>query len=260
MTTDSIEMTGDRESRAAELAERIRSGGALPEHVAIIMDGNGRWAEARGLPRWLGHREGMKAVRRAVEAGLDLGLRHMTLYAFSQENWDRPTIEVNALMKLLAEFVKIEKKDLQNRGVRTRVFGDLSRLPPAAINSIRDLEDTTAEGTRLDLHIAISYGSRAEIVEAARRLAVDVSQGRLDADGITGKDLADRLYTAEWPDPDLLIRTSGEFRISNFLLWQIAYAEIHVTPVLWPDFDRLSLFEAVADFQSRDRRFGRVDA
>ena len=202
----------------------------------------------------------MKAVRRAVEAGLDLGLRHMTLYAFSQENWDRPTIEVNALMKLLAEFVHIEKRDLRDRGVRTRVFGDLERLSPPALVAIRDLEDTTAAGTKLDLHIAISYGSRAEIVEAARRLAVDVSQGRLDPDEITDRDLADRLYTADWPDPDLLVRTSGEFRISNFLLWQIAYAEIHVTPVLWPDFDRLSLFEAVADYQSRDRRYGKVDA
>lgn len=247
------------EEQADALLEQIRSG-ELPRHVAIIMDGNGRWAAERGLPRWRGHVEGMRAVRRTVEASLELGIDHLTLYAFSLENWARPAQEVSALMRLLNEFVDRETEELRARGVRTRVFGDREMLPPAARKSVESLEKTTAGGSALCLNVAISYGARDEIARAARRLAELVAAGRLEAADIDPARFADELYTAGWPDPDLLVRTSGEMRVSNFLLWQIAYAEIHVTPVLWPDFGRETLFAAVADYQRRERRFGGVTA
>ena len=241
------------------LLERLRSG-ELPRHVAIIMDGNGRWAADRGLPRWRGHVEGMRAVRRTVEASLELGIEHLTLYAFSLENWSRPVQEVSALMRLLKEFVEREKEELRERGVRTRVFGDRERLPAGARESVDSLESTTAEGDAMCLNVAISYGSRDEIAHAARKLAELVAAGQLDPADIDPDLLAEQLYTADWPDPDLLVRTSGEMRISNFLLWQIAYAELYVTPVLWPDFGREALFAAVLDYQRRERRFGGVTA
>lgn len=241
-----------------DLAE-LRAGD-VPRHVAIIMDGNGRWAEERGLPRWRGHREGMRSVRTAVETALEAGLDHLTLYAFSRENWSRPPEEVGALMRLLAEFVDREREELREQGVRTRVFGDRDRLPPAARASVERLEATTSGGDRLQLNVAISYSSRDEITAAARALAEDAAAGRIDPSAITAADLAARLYTADWPDPDLLVRTSGEFRISNFLLWQIAYAEIYVTDVYWPDFGRADFFAAIRDYQRRDRRFGGVTA
>jgi undecaprenyl diphosphate synthase len=222
------------------------------------MDGNGRWAAERGLPRWRGHREGMRAVRRAVESSLELGLEHLTLYAFSRENWSRPEQEVGALMRLLAEFVDRERAELRDQGVRTVVFGDRDRLPSTARASVERLEETTAAGTRLQLNVAISYGARDEITNAAREIARLAAEGTLDPETLTPEKFAAHLHTAGWPDPDLLVRTSGEMRISNFLLWQIAYSEIHVTPVLWPDFDREDLVAAVADYQRRDRRFGRV--
>lgn len=243
--------------RADDLLDQLRAGG-LPRHVAIIMDGNGRWAADRGLPRWHGHAEGMRAVRRTVEASLELGIEHLTLYAFSLENWSRPAPEVSALMKLLNEFVEREKEELRERGVLTRVFGDRERLPAAARKSVESLESTTAGGDAMCLNVAISYGSRDEITHAARRLADLVATGQLDASDIDKKRFADELYTAGWPDPDLLVRTSGEMRLSNFLLWQIAYAELYVTPQLWPDFGREGLFAAVDDYQRRDRRFGGV--
>jgi len=230
----------------------------LPRHVAVIMDGNGRWAAERGLPRWRGHVEGMRAVRRTVEAALELGIDHLTLYAFSLENWSRPAPEVGALMKLLNEFVEREKAELRERGVRTRVFGDRDLLPTAARKAVESLETTTAGGEAMCLNVAISYGSRDEIARAARKLAELVAAGELDASDIDPARLADELYTAGWPDPDLLVRTSGEMRISNFLLWQIAYSELYVTPVLWPDFGKQGLVAAVEEYQRRDRRFGRV--
>ena len=230
----------------------------VPRHVAIIMDGNGRWAAQRGLPRWRGHREGMRSVRSAVETALEIGLEHLSLYAFSRENWSRPIEEIGALMSLLAEFVDREREELRDQGVRTRVFGDRGRLPPAALASVERLESTTAGGDRMQLNVAISYGSRDEITAAARALCRDVVAGRLDPGAITPDDLAARLYTAGWPDPDLLVRTSGELRISNFLLWQIAYAEIYVTETLWPDFRRDQFLAAIREYQGRDRRFGGV--
>lgn len=231
----------------------------VPRHVAVIMDGNGRWARGRGLPRWEGHRAGMRAVREAIEGAIEAGVGHLTLYAFSQENWRRPRVEVLALMELLREYVEREKEELVQEGVRVSVFGERSRLSEQTEAAIRDLEEATRSGDRLQLHLAISYGSRSEIARSARRLARRCVEGRLEPGEIDEERFAAELYTAGWPDPDLLIRTSGEHRISNFLLWQIAYAELYVTSVLWPDFDRSRLFEAILDFQHRDRRFGRVE-
>lgn len=247
---------GSRESR--DLLEAVRAGGGPPVHVAVIMDGNGRWAHERGLARWEGHREGMAAVRETVEGALEVGLEHLTLYAFSSENWSRPEDEVSALMELLEEFVEREKEELRRNGVHVSVFGERERLSEAARAAVRELEAHTRAARRLHLHLAISYGSRQEIAAATRALAGRVARGELPPEGIDEDLLAGELYTAGWPDPDLLIRTSGELRISNFLLWQIAYAEIHVTEVLWPDFGRSDLYRAILDFQGRERRFGRV--
>lgn len=243
-----------------DLLELMREAGDLPGHVALIMDGNGRWAGERGLPRWMGHREGMKSVRRCVEASLEAGLKHLTLYAFSRENWDRPAEEVEALMSLLVEYVERESEDLLLNGVKVRAFGDLDRLTDRARQSVQVLEATTAPGDKLQLNLAISYGSRDEILRAVRRLAEQVSRGEIMPADVDAARFEQQLYTAGWPDPDLLIRTSGELRVSNFLLWQIAYAELYVTPVLWPDFGRRELFEAILEYQRRERRFGRVSA
>ncbi len=241
-----------------DLLERIRLQGAVPAHVAIIMDGNGRWARERSLPRPLGHAAGMAAVREAVEGCLDAGVGVLTLFAFSQENWHRPADEIEALMQLLEDYIAREVAELRARGARVHVLGDVTRLAPGARAALDRFVSETAGGTELDLNLCISYGSRAEIARAARGLAEEVQAGRLHPAEIDEAAVARRLYTAPWPDPDLLIRTSGEMRISNFLLWQLAYAELYVTPVLWPDFTRRDLFEAILAFQGRDRRFGRV--
>jgi undecaprenyl diphosphate synthase len=241
-----------------DLLERIRIQGAVPAHIAIIMDGNGRWARERSLPRPLGHAAGMAAVREAIEGCLDAGVDVLTLFAFSQENWQRPAEEIEALMQLLEEYIAKEVAELRARGARVHVLGDVSRLAPSARAALDRIVQETAGGSTLDLNLCISYSSRAEITRAARLLAEEVQAGRLHPAEIGEEALARRLYTASWPDPDLLIRTSGEMRISNFLLWQLAYAELYVTPVLWPDFTRRDLFEAILAFQGRDRRFGRV--
>ena len=240
------------------LLQRIRLNGAIPTHVAVIMDGNGRWAQGRSLPRPLGHAAGMGAVREAVEACLATGVEVLTLFAFSQENWQRPADEIAALMNLLEEYIQKEMSDLRERRVAVRFLGELDRLVPSACEAVERIVATTAGGDALALNICVSYGSRAEITRAARLLAEDVASGRIKPEQVDEEALARRLYTAGWPDPDLLIRTSGEQRISNFLLWQLAYAEFHVSPVLWPDFTRQHFFEAILDFQRRDRRFGRV--
>jgi undecaprenyl diphosphate synthase len=240
------------------LLQRIRLNGAIPTHVAVIMDGNGRWAQGRALPRPLGHAAGMAAVREAVEACLATGVEVLTLFAFSQENWQRPAGEIAALMSLLEEYIQKEMSDLRSRRVTVRFLGEIDRLVPTARAAVDRIVSTTAGGDALALNICVSYGSRAEITRAARLLAEDVVAGRMTPEQIDEEALAHRLYTAAWPDPDLLIRTSGEQRISNFLLWQLAYAEFHVSPVLWPDFTRQHFFEAILDFQRRDRRFGRA--
>ena len=243
-----------------DLLPAIRRDGRIPAHIAVIMDGNGRWAQARALPRPAGHKAGMAAVRELVEGGLEAGVRVLTLFAFSQENWQRPAGEIEALMSLLEEYIAREMRELRAQGVTVRILGDIDRLTGGARAAAERIVAETEGGTRLALNLCISYGARAEIVRAARLLAEDVAAGRLVPAEIDEKALARRLYTAEWPDPDLLIRTSGEMRISNFLLWQLAYAELYVTPVLWPDFTRRHLFEAILEFQRRDRRFGRVPA
>ncbi len=243
---------------AEALLDAVRLNGTVPAHIAVIMDGNGRWAQARGLPRPAGHQAGMNSVREIVEGGVQAGVSVLTLFAFSQENWNRPAGEIAALMMLLEAYVASETTELRERGVSVRILGDLDRLAPAARDAATRCVEATAGGTALDLNLCISYGSRAEITRAARRLGEQVAAGTLAPEAITEERLAAELFTAPWPDPDLLIRTSGEQRLSNFLLWQLAYAEIHVTPVLWPDFTRANLFEAILDFQRRDRRFGRV--
>jgi undecaprenyl diphosphate synthase len=241
-----------------DLLRRIKLHGAIPAHIAIIMDGNGRWAKGRSLPRPLGHHAGMRAVREVVEACLKADVGVLTLFAFSQENWQRPALEIEALMSLLEEYISREADNLREKGVTVNILGDLERLAPPARRAIDRVVQETAAGTELALNLCISYSSRAELARAARILAEEVAAGRLDPSEIDEEALGRRLYTAPWPDPDLLIRTSGEMRISNFLLWQLAYAELYVTPVLWPDFTRRHLFEAILEFQRRDRRFGRV--
>ncbi len=243
-----------------DLLARIRVHGAVPRHIAIIMDGNGRWARERHMPRPFGHRSGMKAVRAVVEGCLDAGVEWLSLFAFSQENWQRPETEVSALMSLLEEYIAREASELREQGVRVRVHGDLGRLSAPAAAAVERVMRDTEGGDKLGLNLFISYGGRAELVRAARLLAIDVQAGRLTVDGIDEAAFRERLFTAGCPDPDLLIRTSGEQRLSNFLLWQVAYAELYISSVLWPDFGRLALFEAILDFQRRDRRFGRVTA
>ena len=238
------------------LLQRIRLNGAIPTHVAVIMDGNGRWAQGRSLPRPLGHAAGMGAVREAVEACLATGVEVLTLFAFSQENWQRPADEIAALMNLLEEYIQKEMSDLRERRVAVRFLGELDRLVPSAREAVERIVATTAGGDALALNICVSYGSRAEITRAARLLAEDVASGRIKPEQVDEEALARRLYTAGWPDPDLLIRTSGEQRISNYLLWQAAYSELHFTDVLWPDFSRADLETALDAYAARTRRFG----
>ena len=238
--------------------EQVRLNRAVPQHIAIIMDGNGRWARGRKLPRPLGHHAGMRAVREVVAGCLEAGVEVLTLFAFSQENWQRPAPEIEALMGLLEEYIAREADELREKQVSVRILGDLDRLGSSARAAVERVMAHTAGGDALALNLCISYSSRAEIARAARLLAEDAAAGRLDPAEIDEDRFAQHLYTAPWPDPDLLIRTSGEMRISNFLLWQLAYAELYVTPVLWPDFTRQNLFEAILDYQRRERRFGRV--
>jgi undecaprenyl diphosphate synthase len=247
-------------SNAADLLAQIRVHGAVPRHVAIIMDGNGRWARERRMPRPFGHRSGMRAVREVVEGAVEVGLEELSLFAFSQENWQRPSTEITALMSLLEEYVAREADELYDRGVRVRVLGALERLTPEASAAVARVVAQTAANDRLTLNLFISYGARAELVRAARLIADDVAAGRLEVAAVDEAEFASRLYTAGSPDPDLLIRTSGEQRISNFLLWQVAYSELYLSRVLWPDFTRGDLYAAIRDFQLRDRRFGRVHA
>lgn len=232
----------------------------IPHHVAVIMDGNGRWARERGLPRHEGHRAGMEAVREVVEGSVEAGVQILTLFAFSTENWNRPQEEILALMTLLQLYVEKEKDGLRDQGVRVRVRGDLERLSPEVRASIESIERETGSGERLLLNLMISYSGRAELLRAVRALAEQVRAGILEPEGIEASTLEEVLDTAGLPDPDLLIRTSGELRLSNFMLWQLAYTELHISPVLWPDFRRQHLFQAIEDYQRRERRFGRVTA
>ena len=230
----------------------------LPRHVAVIMDGNGRWATSRGLERQAGHIEGAKTVRRITEASVEAGIRYLTLYAFSIENWNRPQDEVNALMSLLVKSLREETSLLMQHGIRLRVIGDTDSLSPDVRRELEETLRLTEANTRMDMILALSYGARWELTRAAKRMAQAVREGQLAADDITEARFGDYLCTAGIPDPDLLIRTSGELRISNFLLWQIAYSELYFTPVLWPDFTKEMFFEAIVNYQQRQRRFGKT--
>lgn len=238
--------------------EQLLSGfeGQVPRHVAIIMDGNGRWATSRGMNRLRGHHEGANAVRRVVESCRYLGVEILTLYAFSSQNWQRPVDEVSGLMALFDLYIQKERKQLIENNVAVKIIGDRERLGPKLQAAIAQLEAATAPGAQMILQVAVSYGGRDEILRATRALAKRAQAGELDPTSIDETTFAAELYTADQPDPDLVIRTSGEFRISNFLLWQIAYSEIYVSDVLWPDFNEARLLEAFADFGGRERRFG----
>jgi undecaprenyl diphosphate synthase len=240
------------------LEAKILRRGNLPRHVAIIMDGNGRWARRRGLPRVAGHRAAIKAVREAVKGCGNLGIAYLTLYTFSVENWNRPAREVNALMKFLRNTLEAETEELNSNNVRLKAIGRIADLPEPVKRELDRAKKALDKNTGLNLVLALSYGGRTEIVDAVNKIAHELESGDLEYEDIDTDLFASKLYTGGIPDPDLLIRTSGEMRISNFLLWQIAYSELWITDVLWPDFRRRHLYEAVMDYQERERRFGRV--
>ena len=231
---------------------------SAPLHVGIIMDGNGRWAKARGLPRFEGHRRGVEAVRRAVRSARELGLRYLTIYSFSSENWSRPAEEISDLMGLLKRFVRNDLAELHQNNVRVKVIGARGNLAPDVAALLAEAEELTCDNGGLTLVVAFNYGARQEIAEAARRLAADALEGKIAAASIDEASLSARLDTAGIPDPDLVIRTSGEQRLSNFLLWQAAYAELVFLPIHWPDFDHAAFVSALAQYAARERRFGNV--
>ena len=251
------ETTPDASAHEADLLARIDRE-RLPSHVAVIMDGNGRWAESQGKPRVFGHRNGVKAVDQTVEAAAELGIDYLTLYAFSTENWGRPQDEVDALMALLVETIKQEVPTLLKNDISLESIGDLSRLPAHSRETLLQAIDDTKQGKRMTLVLALNYSAKWEIVEAVRSIAHRAATGRLDPMNISETTITEALSTRGMPDPELLIRTSGETRISNFLLWQLAYAELHFTETFWPDFRKAHFYEALLEFQSRERRFGRT--
>jgi undecaprenyl diphosphate synthase len=228
----------------------------LPRHVAMIMDGNGRWAKQRGLPRVEGHRVGAESVRAIIRTAGELGIKYLTLYAFSVENWSRPKDEVDTLMKYLARYMKSEFAELNKSNVRLEVIGQVHRLPEFVQKQLKKTQEGLSKNNGLTLIMALSYGGRTEIVEAVRSIAAKAKKGELDPAEINEQVVADHLYTRNWPDPDVLIRTSGEMRVSNFLLWQISYSELVVTPTLWPDFRKPQFYEALEEYARRHRRFG----
>lgn len=241
-----------------EAQKKLQARGAIPTHIAVIMDGNGRWAREQGRARVVGHREGVESVRDITEASAELGVEFLTLYTFSTENWGRPRKEVNALMRLLVRTTRHELKTLTKNGIRLNALGDLDQLPSEAQKELRYAMRETADNDRMTLNLALSYSGRWELVNAGRELARMAAAGKLDPNDIDENAVAGLLSTAGMPDPDLLIRTGGEYRISNFLLWQLAYTELHFTECYWPAFRRSQLYAAIRDFQNRDRRFGTV--
>ncbi|HLB33115.1 MAG: di-trans,poly-cis-decaprenylcistransferase [Verrucomicrobia bacterium RIFCSPHIGHO2_12_FULL_41_10] len=227
-----------------------------PRHIAIIMDGNGRWAKERGWPRIKGHEQGSQSVRECLNACLEVGVEYLTLYAFSSENWKRPAIEVQGLMVLLEHYLTNKIAEMNGNGVRFNAIGRLEKLPEAVRRRLQKTISETAHNTKLTLTLALNYGGRDEIVDAVKTIAHQAVRGKIDPEAITEEIVAQNLYTADMPDPDLLVRTSGEHRLSNFLLWQLSYTEIYVTSKLWPDFNKEDLLVAIEDYQRRDRRFG----
>ena len=230
----------------------------VPKHVAIIMDGNGRWAKGRGKLRMFGHHNGVTSVRDVVEGADAIGVKYLTLYTFSSENWNRPRLEVSAIMELMVSTIHSEIAGFMKNNIRLKAIGELNMLPEKCFRELHAAIDKTSVNTGITLTLALSYSSRMEIVQAAKNIALKVKQGELNIDDINDETFGNNLYTNEMPDPELLIRTSGEFRISNYLLWQIAYAELYFTDKLWPDFRKDDLFKAIADYQKRERRFGKT--
>jgi undecaprenyl diphosphate synthase len=252
-------MRRSTESELLPQREALVASGNLPRHVAIIMDGNGRWATRRGLPRIAGHHAGRRAVREAVEGCTDLGIEFLTLYTFSTENWNRPITEVTGLMSFLRQVLLEEREELRKNNVRMEAIGRIQDLPAEVRAELDRTIEELRGNTGLRLLLALSYSGRAELVDCLRRIASRVQDGALSAHEIDESLIENNLYTSGYPNPDLLIRTSGEMRLSNFLLWQLAYAEIYVTDTLWPDFRRRDLYRAISEYQKRDRRFGRVE-
>jgi undecaprenyl diphosphate synthase len=236
----------------------VEAKASMPKHVAIIMDGNGRWAKRHGLPRVEGHRRGADSAREIIRAAGELGVKYLTLYAFSAENWNRPKDEVDALMKYLVHYLKTETSELNKNNVRLEVIGQIWRLPDNVQEHLKKSIATLSKNNGLTLVMALSYGSRIEIVEAVRRISEEVKRGKLEPGDVTEEVISQHLWTRNIPDPDLLIRTSGEMRVSNFLLWQISYSELVITPTLWPDFRKPQFFEALEEYARRHRRFGGV--
>lgn len=228
----------------------------LPQHIAIIMDGNGRWAKAQGKHRIFGHKNGVKAVREATEGCAEIGVKHLTLYAFSTENWNRPKMEVSALMELLFMTIGKEIKTLQKNNIRLNAIGHIHNLPESNRKALTEVIEATKNNTRMTLTLALSYGSREELSEAAKKIAIDYKEGKISLDEINQEKISEHLYTHNIPDPELMIRTSGEHRISNFLLWQLAYTELYFTEKFWPEFAKNDLYKAIYDYQQRERRFG----
>jgi len=230
----------------------------LPQHLAVIMDGNGRWAKSKGKLRVFGHQNGVKAVREVTEGCAELGIPYLTLYAFSTENWNRPQKEVIALMSLLVETIRKELKTLNDNNIRLKAIGDTSKLPERTKNALLEGIENTKNNTRMTLILALNYSSRWELTEAAKMIALKTKEGLLLPEDITEETIQNHLSTADYPDPELMIRTSGELRISNYLLWQLAYSELYFTEVMWPDFNKSELYHALIDFQDRERRFGKT--
>ncbi len=245
-------------SQDKKLQERLLKNGNIPAHIAVIMDGNGRWAKKRSLPRVAGHHEGVNSVRDIVEACGQLGVKYLTLYTFSTENWNRPKDEVSILMRLLVSSLRDERDRLHNNNVRVRTIGDFASLPQDAQDEFLDAIELTKKNTGLTLVLALSYSGRWDITQGMKRIADQIASGTLTPGAITEEVISKNLSTRDIPDPDLLLRTSGELRISNFLLWQLAYSEMYVTDVLWPDFRRNELYHAIESYQNRERRFGKV--
>ncbi|MBI5646411.1 MAG: isoprenyl transferase [Ignavibacteriae bacterium] len=252
-------MAYKRSAKAAEVSpEALKESGPIPQHIAIIMDGNGRWAKSKGMPRAIGHREGVRSVREIVTVCGELGVKYLTLYAFSTENWRRPKDEVSTLMSLLVTSLRQEINDLHKNQIRLTTIGDLTQLPKEAQRELQDAVQRTKDNPGLTLNLALSYSGRWDVVRAIRRIAIESRSGKISPEDIDEQLVASFLSTAGIPDPDLLIRTSGEMRLSNFLLWELAYTEFFISPVYWPQFRRTELYEAVLSFQKRERRFGLV--
>ena len=257
-TTDASAPPDASEKHDQQRQQALKERGPLPTHIACIMDGNGRWAQERGQPRATGHHEGVTSVREITEACAELGVDFLTLYTFSTENWERPDAEINALMELLVSTVQKERDTLMENGVKLRTIGALSELPDTCETALAETKQDTAENRRMTLTLALSYSGRWELLQAARALAAQAAAGEIDPDEIDAALLEDHLDTHGMPDPDLLVRTGGEYRLSNFLLWQSAYTELYITEDFWPDFRRPQLYGAIRSYQDRDRRFGRV--